>query len=987
MTFCRIIIKKREDIMTHKEKLKNILFENRFIFLSAACSAAIMLVVFMCYGLFPLGDTTILRMDLYHQYGPLFAELYDRVTSGGSFFYSFNTGLGSSFLGNYFNYLSSPIGFIVALIAGHENIPEAIAVMVLLKAALSAFTMTLFLKKSQGRSNYVSAGFGVLYSLCGWFIAYYWNVMWIDAMILLPLVALGIERIIKNGKPVLYICSLALTMFSNYYMSFMMCIFSVLYFLTFFISNYSLTDKLPHVKEKKNGRTKEYNRFFRSGFIFALSSLCAAGLMAFALVPTYLTLQQTSATSGTFPTTTSFYFSVFDFIANHLASVTPTIRSSGEDVLPNVYCGIITLMMIPLYLMTKTISKKEKAVHLILLGLFCISFNLNILNYIWHGLHFPNDLPYRQSFMYSFILILIAFKTFTRLREIPNRYILFSACSVVLLSIMAQKLESKNVTDITLIVSIVFSLIYALALVTLKDKKYQTISVSVLLLCCICSEAIIADTSNFSMDQKKVNYAGDYEEFREVKEYLDEVNEEPFYRMELTHLRARMDPSWYNYNGVSTFSSMAYEKVSNVQKSLGMYSNKINSYTYYPQTAVYNAMFSLKYLVNNTTDFDVLSGSEYMTNLYNKDIFTAYKNERYLPVGYCTDTSLANWSTSSSDPFDVQNDLFEKATGYPDVLVRTFPTNVTYTNVQQFTQPLTNQYFTYTRNDNSQNGRVTFDFIAEADADVYLYVSTTDEKNEVMTVTTSTQTITETLNKHYSYILNIGQLKKGEQYSCTVPVSSDSGSIYFYACYLDNDTFEKGFEKLKNGSMTYDKFTDTEIEGTFYAEETSIFMTSIPYDKGWSVYIDGKKASIDDIVKIGDAFLGVYVTEGFHDIRLKFTPNGLSLGIIISLSTVLLVALFALINNLRRRNYYNTNCFDAVDNSFETEPLADYTEPKTTVDVIDDLKELPKLEIIKPFDIVEEEIETIITEDSNEDKIIDEEEFTEFFSQDNGDNE
>ena len=943
------------------ERISNHFFNNRFLYLSALCSGAIMIVVFMCFGLFPFGEKTILRMDLYHQYGPLFSELYDRITSGGSLLYSFNSGLGGSFLGNYFNYLSSPIGFLVILIAGHKNMPEAIAVMVLLKCALSAFTLTYYLKNSQHKTNYVSAGFGVLYSLCGWFIAYYWNIMWVDALILLPLVSLGIERIIDNGKPAIYITALALTMFSNYYMSLMMCIFSVLYFLTYYISNYSLLDKLPVGKEKRNGEIKEYRRFLKSGTLFAFSSFAAAGIMAFMLVPTYLTLQQTSATSSTFPTTTSFYFSVFDFLSNHLASVTPTIRSSGDDVMPNVYCGIITIILIPLYLLTKSISKKEKAVHLVLLGVLLISFNLNTLNYIWHGMHFPNDLPYRQSFMYSFVLILIAFKTFSRLNEIPNRYILFSSCGIVALAVMAEELKSKNVTQVTLIISIIFAGIYALTLVTLKNKKFQTVSVSVLLLCCMCSEAIIADTSNFSMDQPKDAYAGDYEDFGKTKEYIDSQNEEPFYRMELTNLRTRMDPSWYNYNGVSTFSSMAYENVAKVQKSLGMHGNRINSYTYNPQTAVYNAMFSLKYIVDNT-GFDYLNDSKYMTNICSNDKFKAYENSHYLPVGYCVNTDISNWITSSSDPFDVQNDLFEKATGISDVLIRTFPTGITYSNIKHFNVPLENQIFSYNRIDGGQNGKVTFEFVSEANSDVCIYITTTDDTNEVMTISTETRTISETLNKNYAYLLNIGQLKKGEEYSCSVPLNEDSGTIYCYVCYLDNKAFEKGFDKLKSGSIVYDTFTDTEISGRFYSpDNTSVFMTTIPYDKGWNVYIDGKKANSSDIIKVGDAFLGVYVSKGEHDIRLKYVPDGLYAGIFITIISVVSLALVLLIGIIKKRAYRKTDYYDKIDDSFDTEvfilsaePIMIKLESKKNIAQ----KELPKFEIISPFDVDDEEIKT-----------------------------
>lgn len=84
---------------------------------------------------------------------------------------------------------------------------------------------------------------------------------------------------------------------------------------------------------------------------------------------------------------------------------------------------------------------------------------------------------------------------------------------------------------------------------------------AVLMLCCVCAEAISADTDNYSMDRTKTEYAGDYQDFRDLKNELDDIEGNDTYRMELTSLRARMDPAWYNYNGVSTFSSMAYEKV------------------------------------------------------------------------------------------------------------------------------------------------------------------------------------------------------------------------------------------------------------------------------------------------------------------------------------------------------------------------------------------------------------------------------------------
>lgn len=952
--------------LSKNEKVKSFFYNNRFLFLAFGCSAAIMLVVFMAFGLFPFGDITILRMDLYHQYGPLFAELYDRVTSGGSLLYSWNSGLGSSFFGNYCNYLSSPIGFIVCLLAGHENIPEAIAVMVLLKAALSALTFSLYLKKSQHKSSYVTAGFAVLYSFCGWFIAYYWNVMWIDAMILLPLVALGIERIINNGKPWIYLSALALTMLSNYYMSYMMCIFAVIYFIAYYIINYSVSD---------------YKRFFKSGFIFAGASFIAAGLIAFMLLPTFCTLQQTSATSGDFPSNTSLYFDIFDFLANHLASVDPTIRSSGDDVLPNVYCGILTLMLAPLYLMTKSISKKEKLVNIGLLAIFLVGFNLNSLNYVWHGFHFPNDLPYRQSFMYSFLLILIAFKTFSRLKEIPNRMIAMSGFATGILVVLAEKLDSKNVNTSTVVISLAFVVIYALIMVTLKDKKYQTVTVSVLLLCCICSESIIADTGNYSMDQPKTNYVGDYSAFQTVKKQLDETNNDKFYRMELSYLRTRMDPCWYNYNGVSTFSSMAYEKVSALQRKLGMYGNNINSYTYYPQTPIYNAMFSLKYLVNNTTT-DVFADSSLYNSLFTYDKYTAYENKFSLPLAYGVDTSVANWEWSLSDPLEVQNDLFERATGVADALVKMYPKEISNSNVEKFTQPLNSEIFSFKKtSSDGVDGSSTFVFEAEKDCNVYLYVTTAEgDKSGTMTVSKQNgQSISQDLSK--GYILDIGNVKKGERFTAIVPISTENGMLTFHAYYVDNEAFAKGYEKLKNSSLNYTNVTDTCVEGGFIANGTQLLMTSIPYDSGWTIYIDGNKIAKEDIVKIGDAFIGVNVTDGYHSLKMTYTPTGYKVGVLISLATaVILLAVIVLCIILKRKGK-KLKGFDEIDNSFDcdvfiAEPHCEVIKQRVTTQ-----HSLPVKEIIKPDDFVveDEEIspdEVATPEEQAEDT------FEEFFSKD-----
>ena len=198
----------------NKHKLRNLSILSTFVLLAVALTVIINLFIFLQFGVYPFGDVTVLRMDLYHQYGPLFIEYYDRITNLDGFFYSWISGGGSSFLGNFFNYLSSPLSLIV-LLFDKNQIGYAITTLVLVKGALSAGAFAYFLKESFGRHSYISASFGAFYALSGYFLAYYWIIMWIDGMIWLPLVALVIARIINQGKCRLYIISLSILLFST----------------------------------------------------------------------------------------------------------------------------------------------------------------------------------------------------------------------------------------------------------------------------------------------------------------------------------------------------------------------------------------------------------------------------------------------------------------------------------------------------------------------------------------------------------------------------------------------------------------------------------------------------------------------------------------------------------------------------------------------------------------------------------------------------
>ncbi len=875
----------------------------KYSWLAAACTAAIMIVVYYCYDLIPFGDTTILRMDLYHQYGPLFAELYERVTNLDSLIYSWTSGGGSPFLGNFFNYLSSPT-LIIMLLFGHRNMPEAIAAMILVKAVVASFTFSYFISKKFNEKTPVVSAFGVLYACSGYFIAYYWNVMWLDSFYLFPLVVLGIEKIISQRKPKLYIITLALTIITNYYMGYMVCIFSVLYFIYYYFANYDFTatyfGKLAKREKGLKGLIKYcYNnlrnsKFFDTGVSFAFSSASAGLLSCFMLLPLYFILMNCSATSGTWPEEFKTYFSIFDFLANHLAYLDPTIRSSGTDVLPNVYCGTITVMLVPLFIFSNKISFKEKIFSIGILGVMFASCYTNYLNYIWHGFHFPNDLPYRFSYMYSFLLLIFAFKAITVIKEYTTRQLIGVGTATVFFVIMVQEIGSKNFSETGVWISIAFIAIYCLALGILKNDRYPKVAAAALILCSVCAEYTVANTNNYSMDQTKTNYVGDYSDFVAIKDKIDEYEGNENYRMELTALRARMDPCWYYYNGVSTFTSMAYEKVANMQSHLGMFSNYINSYTYNRQTPVYNAFFSLDYIVDNYTGSKPDMNDKYYKEIATQNKYTAYENLYSLPIAFRVNEEIETWTHDNSNPFEVQSELFGYATGihtvYNDIEVTEISGSGAYCSDYTFSDV---GCYSYTVNDTSGGASLSLTLTVKESGNAYVYL-----KTGANTIANATFTLPGGTAIHQNidtkpYILDLGYLNAGDVVSIYAPIKEGtSGYVYIYGVTLNDSAFEEGYNQLKKDSLNVTSFKERNIEGNINVSQDGILYTSINYDTGWSVYIDGKKVSNDDIVPLGtNALLGVRISEGEHTVQFKYTPEGLIMGCTISITTLIMLLL------------------------------------------------------------------------------------------------
>lgn len=327
--------------LTKKIKKKH---PHAYLAVAFLCPALVLLAAYFAFGVYPFGGESVLVLDLNAQYVYFFGALRRVLHGDASLLYSFSRAMGGEFLGIFAYYLASPLSFLVALFPA-DNILDALLVIFTLKCGLCSLSLAYYLEAHGIGTKPARIIFGALYALSGYGMIYQHNTMWIDCMALLPLVALGIEKLISEKKYKLFTLSLGLAIFSNFYIGYMMCIFCFIYFFY----AYFCIDTNP-LGEKKH--------FLRSLVRMGLFSAIAVGLAACIILPTYYSL---GFGKTTFSNPTYGYkprFDLLDLAAKLFLNSYDTVRPEG---LPILYCGMLTLIFVPLFFIAKKVSLRERS--------------------------------------------------------------------------------------------------------------------------------------------------------------------------------------------------------------------------------------------------------------------------------------------------------------------------------------------------------------------------------------------------------------------------------------------------------------------------------------------------------------------------------------------------------------------------------------------------------------------------------------------------
>lgn len=862
------------------------------------CVGMLFVMLFSQYE--PFGKYSMLYSDMYHQYYPFFVAFRKALLSGDSLLYSWTVGMGMDYLGLIAYYLASPLNLLSVLVP-EKFLLEFFSLLVPLKLGFAGLFYALFLRKIFKKNDLSVAVFGSFYALCAWALGYQWNIMWMDTFALLPLVAWGTVALLRERRFILYTVSLFFSICANYYIGLFTCFFV---FLLFFCYEFC--------------RWGGWKKFLSDLLHIAFFSVLAIGMTAFLELPAFAALQTTQSSVNNFPAgfkmniakenTLKGLFDAMRQVAGNLGGgLVPTFKEG----LPNLYCGVATVVLAWCYLLHKNVKLRDKICCVFLLLFFSLSFILRQLDYIWHGFHFTNMIPYRFSFLFSFVLLYMAYRAWLMRRAIRT----WQLAAAVILTLGCFACSDSRFEWPFLTYNLGLLVVYGfLGIVdsrpfvvpegteeeqlTFYRKKLQRkrkVLRSALLL--VMALELIVNLVNFGIRFPGTgvsNYPKGTTYAASMIRYMKEREEKTlFYRAEMTHSQTLNDGALNGYNGVSTFTSSANVKVTEFMKTLGYGAkNTYNRYCFEESSPVANLFLNLKYMLDRDGKE---KESTYFKQIHQYGSVSLLQNQAYLPLGFLTETSLADLDFTSGSGFRFQNQLMSAATGIDSDVWRVVTGDSLTITGQDVTvsDQTSGGYCSYS---NGLSGS-TVVYSYSIDSEGFLCVDLNlPKRNNIGVWKNGFELYTESLS--LPQMLAVGDVAPGDTVEIRATCGAgESGTITISAAILNRERFLRHYEALSASQLELTSFSNTRVSGTIQCDRDGLLYTSIPQNGNWSVRVDGKR---QELKLVGDVMCAVPLTAGSHEVTFLYDNSAFRLGWMISLACAVCFAVLCYLNRQPR---------------------------------------------------------------------------------------
>ena len=797
----------------------------------------IMLISCIVNKTYPFGKEILPKYDGYYQYAG-FTSYYKNVLLGNeSLFYSFKGLLGYNFYATSIYYMFNPTN-LLCIFSTSENILEYYTFIILLRIGLSGFTMCKYLKyKFKNQSNLRYIIFSISYALMAYNVCYFFNYMYFDTVVLFPIVVLGIDKLIYERKNRLYIISLTLSIISNFYIGYMVCIFSLLYFI-YNIVIYKLDKNI--IKD------------------FIISSLLSGFMCMIIIIPEASELLKGKALL--YASSKAEYFKFNMNFLNIFYKFLPGSTSNYdlEYGMVNIYVSLFVIILVIKYFFNKKIYKKERITTLIFILFFLFSISFNLLDFAWQLFQKPIWYPNRYIFTFSFFLITVAMKEITNITYKTNikenLIIIISFILLTLYSIISLKIHNDNLKIISYILGIILILQYTFFLNN-RNAKYLLVMLFFIEVTtnAIFTLKIMGKTT--TMTQYKTNEEINEKAVKHIKEIENKDNN--FYRMELSTSTVHNSPSLLNYNGINHFNSVKNAKTLNFLNKFNYQVTDDTSVEFNNYNPYLTSLLGIKY-INGSKD------EMYYENVYNENPYM-YLNKDALSLGYM-----------------IYNKEFKES-------------NSSYQNTENLINSMLNTDIKRYKVIDNFNGEDTE--IKEIDNKKYV-ISKTSIKIEMEDKASNSMFLIPSRNisfvANYSIFINDEEIKdavikqspifinKGDTYKIIIKSNlskTELNSLKWYQ--IDYDKYIETINELKKNEFNITKYNkDNHIEGNIDVNnDKNVLLLTIPYDKGWNIYVDDNKVNYDICF---DSFICLDLDKGKHNIKMNYVPSGFIVGLIIS---------------------------------------------------------------------------------------------------------
>ena len=803
-------------------------------------------LILMTYVLkiYPFGDKTFLWADA-DQY--LSFEHYFGTLSGkNDIFYTWNNPLGGNAYLQLAYYALSPFNFIFMILNDHMMLAaHAVAYLKIITASLTFYYCLDYLHRDN--SYLMKAALSMCYSFMGYMIFYGWNVSWMDGVILLPVIYIGIIKIIENKNSLQYTAALGIAIISNFYIGFMLCIGSFILYIAYL---------LLHEKAFWKGLKDSFIRY-------AFLSLSAAGLGMFVLLPTYLGLPESrKVTIKKLFGEMSFIISPSEILSGLFTGQVNTLYGNA----PLIYVGIFPLILAVVFFVCKRVSVRKKMVYAALLITFMLSFVNSFLNVLWHGMSNNNWFNYRYSFLMSFVLLLIAYDSYLLIKSgsISRSEYLKAGTVLLFIAFFVINDAGDKVRAITISTDIIFiCIIVGLLCLGYQNKRAFMVFVTLQMIFCAVANSYcyLSDPSVIQTQISRKDYGAKSSIMRCARK---SITDDSFYRMETSLQFGRCDGTLFNYNGVTHFSSTENIAHLSLIKKLGVMNNTI-WWSYYttniPEAS--ESLLGIKYVLT-----DSLNSKDYVNIGASHDL-QFYRNPYALPILF--PAKVLGAEIDGMDDFALQNELWKSINGIDK--------NVFEENTIENLSTDENLMLEITVN---KSGSVYF-CVPESDYSVFKAEGATIDQ--------------EILYDVRNEIYYIGELTEGDKFNLIITTKGDKYDLNKLSCYTEDKSVVKENAALTNSAdIAMDVVSSSQIEMTYKGSIKNI-ATTIPYEEGWTIYDNGNQVEIQK--NWGSLISFELDNTDDHQIRLVYRPPGFKRGASISLATLLLVALYEIIFRLR----------------------------------------------------------------------------------------